>query len=236
MNANEEKLSRSRYKNGKVEDTITLEDFQDFLIEAKNYREWRREMYGDDWRFKDINVCALFSVLYYTGLRVAEVVGDIKRKYETKRYGTRRSSGHTGILKEHVTIEENHIRIRSDKPLKHGKREAPLYVPKDKPGVDEIIEVWEKTERGERLFPISKTYAWRFVTDVTQRAHDKNDELVRVYPHFFRLNRVSRWCEHKDTTIKELKDWFGWRDPETIASYLAKGGKSTKRMADRDHW
>ena len=212
-----------RYKDGKVETKITDSDFRDILLRAREYREERRRKYGDKPRFKDINVAALLSLLYYLGLRVAEVVGDTSRRYQTKTEGEKFSEPVRGILREDISVEQSCLRILCLDPLKHGKREDPLWIPLNKRGAKDIYNVVMNTLEGERIFPVCKTTAWRFVRETTGK----------FYPHFFRLNRASVFASHPDTTIMDMKKWFGWVDPRTIDKYLAKGGRETRKMADR---
>jgi len=210
-----------RYKE-KIEKTITDADFARVLERARKYREERKVKHSYDPRFKDINVAGLIAILYYTGLRVSEVVGDPVHGYLTKS-GFKMSKVVKGILKGNIELRGDFIRIQANEVRKHGKRDSPLWIKRDKLGVQDIIEVWKATGIGERVFPISRTYAWRFVKDVTGN----------LYPHFFRLNRATKFAEHPQTSVKDLKDWFGWVDARTIEKYMAKGGRATKEMASR---
>ena len=230
-----------RYMYGKKKDVTSDDHFEELLLRAKFYREERRMRSMKDPRIKDINIEALLSILWYFGLRIGEIVGDIPRKYlvmnkETKiKDITKTSKGHEGILKEDVEIEGSLLKITSDEPLKHGERTNPLYAHLNKPGVYEIIEVWKETlDRRDRLFPIGKKLAWLLVTESTKKVDKRTGEVVEYYyPHYFRLNRATKFLNQPETTILEMQEWFGWTDPRTIKEYKGHAGETTKKMADR---
>jgi len=212
----------NRYKN-KQEKTISKKTFRGFLEKAKQYRERRKEEFGRDPRFKDINVAGFLTVCFYSGLRVTEIVGDPPHKYKLADGTVCTSEQIEGIIKENIRVEHNFIRLQADEVRKHGERFNPLWLPLNALGADEIIQTWKNTKSGERLFPISRSYAWQFIKDITGD----------YYPHFFRLNRATRFAEHPDTSLKDLQNWFGWKSIVTASKYMAKGGRQTKKMAER---
>jgi len=80
---------------------------------------------------------------------------------------------------------------------KHGRRDEPLWIPLNLPGADHIIEQCEATEdKNDKLFPISKWLGWKLISEVTEG---------RLYPHYFRLNRVTEFADHEKTSILDLK-------------------------------
>ena len=82
-----------------------------------------------------------------------------------------------------------------------------------------------KTEELEdRVFPISKWLGWFLISHVTDG---------RLYPHYFRLNRATKFAENEKTTLMELARWFGWSQLSTASVYMARAGRTTKAMADR---
>jgi len=218
-----------RYKE-KVEETLSEEEFLYFLQRAEDLdqeRSLRREnpQHPFDHNIKNIKIAALLSLLYYTGLRVSEIVGDRPHRYFTKRGEERWTKEIHGIRKQDIRITKGAVRIDPKEILKHGRRDEPLWIPKDLPGVEHIIEQWETTQgRNDRLFPISKWTAWYLISQVTEG---------RLYPHYFRENRATKFAEHPKTSIYELQQWFGWVDPRTLQKYMGRGGRVTRRMAER---
>jgi hypothetical protein len=95
-------------------------------------------------------------------------------------------------------------------PLKHGALRAPLELDIDLPYLDIVLSDVAQTGRNERVWSFSETTAWRIVKRV----------FPKKYPHFFRLNRATRFLEDPTTTIPEMKAWFGWKDTKTISSYI----------------
>lgn len=211
-----------RYKK-KIEETLSTSEFERLLEQAKEYTEARRKQMEGQPRFKDVDVVAFLAFLYYTGLRVTEVIGDPPHKYKVKDGTVKSSETVEGIRKENVRIMDTLLRVEAYEVRKHGRRYGPLWIPLNKVGVSEIIETWKNTKEGHRLFPISRTQAWRFVQEVTGK----------LYPHYFRMNRATRFAEHPDTSIKDLQDWFGWRELISPSKYMAKGGRKMKKMAER---
>ena len=201
-----------------MEDT----DFEGILVKAREYREHRRRTHGQDFRFKDVNVAGLVTAYYYLGLRTSEIVGDIPRKYKLKDGTIKMTKVCKGLLKEDIDLQGEYLRIKAFEVRKHGLREAPLWLPVNKPGVQDLIQAWDSTIPSKRIFPISTSYAWKFVKDVTG-----------CYIHYFRLNRATQFASHPSTTITDLQDWFGWKEVSTIKSYLARGGRRTKEMSNR---
>lgn len=145
------------------------------------------------------------AFLYWFGVRRSEVLERVKEDFRVK----------DGLL------------IVNCPAKKRGERE-PLEVPVDYPYVDLILEKVNRTRRTlanptRRVWNISGPTAWRIV----KRAMPKH------YPHFFRLNRATRFLEDPSTTIPEMKAWFGWRSTKTIDEYIGYSRRHIRRQRER---
>lgn len=225
-----------RYKDGKIDITITEAEFLEILDKAKQYTKERREdaktlpIPSRLW-FKDINIAGLVSMIYYTGLRISEIVGDPSHAYKVKDGTVKYSEQIKGLVKEDITVIDEFVRINATECRKHGKRTSPLWIKVNKTGVEEIIKAYHQTSEGQRLFPISKSHAWKLIKHIA--VIQKGEKIHRLYPHFFRLNRATKFADDPETTVRDLQQWFGWRDGRTLSSYMARAGRETKKMAER---
>lgn len=210
----------SRYKS-KRQSIVEFEEFQT-LVEKIN--------------IKNVTFRSLVVILYYIGLRIAEIVGDRKRTWKKLTshgrslskegmlpknwqnteegllwYWEQRDPLH-GILKEDITLQGNILRI-SSKPLKHGKREGEGQLELDLryPYVDLIVQQWERAEPGEKVWDISTWKAWDFISKISDG---------RLYPHAFRLSRATVMARNPEMSIADMKQWFGWARGETADKYI----------------
>jgi len=148
---------------------------------------------------------SLLAFLYWFGVRRAEVIERVKEDFSVK----------DGLL------------IVNCPPKKGGERE-PLEIPVDYPFVDLIIEQVDRTRRTlanptRRVWNISEETAWRIVKRV----------MPKRYPHYFRLNRATRFLEDSTTTIPEMKAWFGWKSTRTIDEYVGYSRRHIRRQRER---
>ena len=229
-----------RYKEGKLTDTISTDVFETFLKRAKQLEEERSNRTQEilsrslPCRVKNVDIRSLITILYWTGLRISEVVGDISRKYRVKN-GVRISEPVRGLMRRDFTILKDYLMMEPKVVRKHGKRKEPLWMKLDMMGVPHLVEFLETLHEDEALFQISKKTAWSLVKEVAWLEVELKDGIAirRFYPHWFRLNRATQFARDPMVGIIHLKEWFGWRDPRTIEKYLGEAGRVTQAMANR---
>jgi len=218
-----------RYRE-KVEEILSEEEFLTYLENAVKLENERRHKKDNPTclahtRIKTVKISGLLALIHYLGLRISEIVGDRPHKYFTKEGEERWTQEVHGLRKQDIRITKNMIRIEPKEIRKHGKRNEPLWIPIDLPGANYIVEQWElKENKNDRLFPISTWTAWSLISQITEG---------RLYPHYFRLNRATKFANQEETSIKDLQEWFGWRSMQTIEKYMGKAGRVTRRMARR---
>ena len=113
-------------------------------------------------------------------------------------------------------------------PKKGGERE-PLEVPVNLPYVDLIIKNVKQTRRSPRN---KEGRVWnlspRTAINIVKRAMGDG-----YYPHFFRLNRATRFLEDPTTTLPEMKAWFGWKAAKTVDPYIGYSRRHIRKQRER---
>ena len=114
-------------------------------------------------------------------------------------------------------------------PAKKGGEREPLEVPVNYPYVNLIIKQVNKTRRTltnptRRVWTFSAATAWRII----KRACGK-----KYYPHFFRLNRATRFLEDPETTLPEMMAWFGWKSAKTVDPYIGHSKRYIHKQRER---
>jgi len=136
-------------------------------------------------------------------------------------FGVRKSEALERV-KEDFQIKEGVLVV--DCPAKKGGEREPLEVYVDLPYVNLIIEQIEKTRKGKRLWRFSE----RTAINVVKRALGQ-----KYYPHFLRLNRATHFLEDPETTVPDMKAWFGWKSAQTIDDYIGYSRRNIRRQRDR---
>lgn len=133
---------------------------------------------------------SFLTFLYLTGARLNEIL-------------TRR--------KKDFSIEENLLVVEI--PAEKGGKRDYLELDLNWPYVQEFIIPYIKKRRGKN------SKVWRFTPRTAQRLV-KRVFGDKYYPHFFRLNAAVSFCRNPNTTIQDIKAWFGWKRIETINKYM----------------
>lgn len=107
---------------------------------------------------------------------------------------------------------------------KGGEREGELELDMDLPYLALVIERVKKTSPGRRVWP----FTTRTAINIVKRAMGE-----KYYPHFLRLNRATRFLEDPDTTIPDMKAWFGWKRIETINKYVGYSKRHIREQKAR---
>ena len=118
--------------------------------------------------------------------------------------------------------------IVNARPKKGGERES-LEIPVDYPYADLIIENVKRTRHSPRN---EDGRVWDFsprtAINIVKRALGD-----RYYPHFFRLNRATRFLEDPTTTLPEMKAWFGWKTSKTVDPYIGYSRRHIRKQRER---
>jgi len=228
-----------RYKYGKQKRQMTINQLTELMLKVKKDR--KNKFYLGIDPLRDASLLAIF---YWTGLRLAEVVGDRPRRFKVSIFSMQerinlrqqgkdwRKEPNAYIIKtspERPGIREEDIELSEEKEalliyalaLKHGKRESPLKLSLSLPYVDLIKQQWERTETGEKVWNLKREYAWEIIKEFDPK----------LYSHYFRFNRASTFVKIPTTSPEHLLEWFGWTQLQTAYHYLALGGRRIDEMS-----
>lgn len=189
---------------------------------------------------------SLLVVLYYTGLRIAELTGDrvkrwkilssrgrslslqggLPRDWITSPAGDLwvykyREKNLPGIVREDLRFQGELIYINAE-VLKHGRRAVPVELPIELPHIELLLDRWEKVEPGAKLWPVTPRKAWEVVREISGGW---------IYPHAFRLSRASLMARTPGISVSDLQGWFGWARSSTADSYIVSQ-RSMKKARD----
>jgi len=199
---------KHRYKHGKLKKAIDLKVFKRMMEEAEQIKRGS---------YSILFIQSLLAILYWSGLRKSEIVGAISHKYETEK-GIRETLAVPGIRREDVWVKDDFLCIKAV-ARKHGKREAPLMVPRSLAYVDLIERQWQEAKPKHRVWPVSEVQAWRLVKRLAPN----------LYLHFFRFNRITKFANNPKMSLAQICSWTGL-SPQTVDSYLERSGRFTKEV------
>ena len=126
-------------------------------------------------------------------------------------------------VKEDFRIK-NGVLIIKIPAKKGGQREGELELDVDLPYLNLVLTRIKRTRKGKRVWPFTERTAINIV---------KRTMGEKYYPHFLRLNRATRFLEDPDTTIPEMKAWFGWKRIETISKYVGYAKRNIREQRAR---
>lgn len=201
-----------KYRHGKIEKTIGL-DILDKLME----------------RVELVNRCgysmefiqATIAVFYWTGFRRSEILGYKGHRWRLKSGEIKRSKPFPGLRKENLWVDNDFLYVFQE-ARQRGRRIVPVAIPLVLPYVDLIVERWNQTKLGKKVFPISYVTFWRVLKRID----------AKLYPQYFVLNRVTKLAEHPELGITDICSWTG-KDPKTISYYLARIGRHSREVGKK---
>lgn len=133
-------------------------------------------------------------------------------------FGVRKAEALERVREDFVIKDE--LLLVDATPKKGGERE-PLEVKVNYPYVNLIIEQVKRTKSGKRVWSFHPNTAINLVKRAMGDCY---------YPHFFRLNRATRFLDDPTTTLPQMKAWFGWKASRTVDPYIGYSRRHIKEM------
>jgi len=227
-----------RYKYGKIKNPIDLDKFTILMSRAPLVAV---EGYPVEM------IQAAHAMFYWTGFRRSEVLGRPQIRYlvdcpnclpkgkkgavsvsctlcRGKGQVVKTGKPHRGLVKEDLKFEDHFLLVYSvgEQVLKHGKREAPVWLHDSLPFVPLIIEQWHRTQAHQKVFPIPLMTFWRICKRMEPR----------FTTHFYRHNRVTDLASDEKMSLVDVCAQTGLT-PETVSSYMMRSGRFTRNVGDR---
>lgn len=175
------------YKHGKQTTILTPQEYLEILEHGKFVKARLHR--------------AFFTLLYYSGSRVSEVLR---------------------LQKENFELSVNRQLKVSIKPMKGGLPRGDFFFKIGLPGVDNLLEIVKKTRKNRKVFTFNRVTAWNII----KRACGKEK-----YPHFFRLNRCVNFLNDPNYTQNDIRVWFGWKSLKTIDYYVGYSPIITEKLS-----
>jgi len=129
-----------------------------------------------------------------------------------------------GIRKEDLVLTDQEI-IFSIPAFKHGQRAGALRLRLDRPGVDLIVQQWQKTRKGKPVWNIGRGTAYRIV-----------ERALGVCPHWLRANFITTMQQRLEGTPAEadrkIMAWTGQKRRETLDNYRIKKVEDITEISD----
>ena len=188
-----------------------------------------------------------FTLLFWTGLRVSECLGDnglswrvlspqckilsntgnlpedwIKSPESSGLWELKSRPPNKGLIKEDLSVKGNILYVHSD-PLKHGRRDRDIELSTTLPHVNFILNSWRSTDVGERIFKVSRKQLW-FTLYM----------LSGLKTHSFRASRAMNYASDPNIDLASILLGMGWRRSQTADSYISQSRSFTKLRESLD--
>lgn len=147
--------------------------------------------------FVNANHRAYAILLYYTGVRKMEALRAKKEQFNTS---------------------PTTLYFDVGQRLKKGLHTAPLPIKKDRPFVDELVDVIRDTKLGDKVFKFSPKTAYLII-----------DRGFGKYPHYLRMTKITMLFR-KRFTIDQVRSWSGHKEIGSLNSYV--GYANVEEMAN----
>ncbi|MCX6653918.1 MAG: hypothetical protein NTY03_02225 [Candidatus Bathyarchaeota archaeon] len=113
-----------------------------------------------------------------------------------------------GIKREDIIIQRGVVYVTA-KSIKHGIRDDPLEFSTKLPYMMLVLDTWNKTSIGERVWPYSENKVWHKITKASGGT---------IYPHSLRFSRAKSMTIQKHSKVKNKegeKMESKWRPVQT---------------------
>lgn len=128
------------------------------------------------------------------------------------------------VKKEDIFLASDELHI--DIPAKkHGERGGHIVLPLSWYGVPLIVERWQKTKKGRKLWPFGTSTAYRIIKRL----------WPHKTPHWLRYNRVTKLRRMRDQKLIDtdaIKSWTGIKLDRTIEGYGMKTQEKIHGVAE----